>query len=77
MRFALAGFTPAISVIREEGYLFFWVARKIWLRAGGIIVYPLEIESVIYSTPIFSKPPSSACPIRSGARLESGDRVER
>ena len=36
------------------------------VKIGGIGVYPLEIESVIYSHPDILEAASSACPIRSG-----------
>ncbi len=49
---ALAGFTPAISAtsMRKVFYLF-WGRKKDMVNTGGISVYPLEIESVIYSHP--------------------------
>ena len=67
--FALAGFTPAISAtsMRKVFYLF-WGRKKDMVNTGGISVYPLEIESVIYSHPDILEAASSACPIRSGAR---------
>ena len=65
----LAGFTPAISAtsMRKVFYLF-WGRKKDMVKTGGISVYPLEIESVIYSHPDILEAASSACPIRSGAR---------
>ena len=49
---ALAGSTPAISAtpMRKAFYLF-WGRKKDMVKSGGISIYPLEIESVIYSHP--------------------------
>jgi acyl-CoA synthetase (AMP-forming)/AMP-acid ligase II len=44
-------YTGDLGYFDEEGYLFVSGRRKDMVKSGGISIYPLEIESVIYSHP--------------------------
>lgn len=44
-------YTGDLGYFDEEGYLFVSGRKKDMVKSGGISIYPLEIESVIYSHP--------------------------
>jgi acyl-CoA synthetase (AMP-forming)/AMP-acid ligase II len=44
-------YTGDLGYFDEEGYLFVAGRKKDMIKSGGISIYPLEIESVIYSHP--------------------------
>jgi fatty-acyl-CoA synthase/long-chain acyl-CoA synthetase len=44
-------YTGDLGYFDEEGYLFVAGRKKDMVKSGGISIYPLEIESVIYSHP--------------------------
>src|SRR5260370_38482510 len=44
-------YTGALGYFDAEGYLFVAGRKKDMVKSGGISIYPLEIESVIYSHP--------------------------
>jgi fatty-acyl-CoA synthase/long-chain acyl-CoA synthetase len=44
-------YTGDLGYFDEEGYLFIAGRKKDMIKSGGISVYPLEIESVLYSHP--------------------------
>jgi acyl-CoA synthetase (AMP-forming)/AMP-acid ligase II len=44
-------YTGDLGYFDEEGYLFVAGRKKDMVKSGGISVYPLEIESVLYSHP--------------------------
>jgi acyl-CoA synthetase (AMP-forming)/AMP-acid ligase II len=44
-------YTGDLGYFDEEGYLFLVGRKKDMVKSGGISVYPLEIESVLYSHP--------------------------
>ncbi len=44
-------YTGDLGYFDEEGFLFVVGRKKDMVKSGGISVYPLEIESVIYSHP--------------------------
>src|ERR1044071_1423920 len=44
-------YTGDLGYFDEEGYLFVVGRKKDMIKSGGISIYPLEIESVIYSHP--------------------------
>jgi fatty-acyl-CoA synthase len=43
--------TGDLGYFDEEGYLFVAGRKKDMVKSGGISIYPLEIESVLYSHP--------------------------
>src|SRR5215471_4958213 len=52
LRFAMAGSIQVISVTSTKTAIcLWWAARKTWSKAGGISIYPLEIEGVLYKHP--------------------------
>ncbi len=44
-------YTGDLGYFDEEGYLFVVGRKKDMVKSGGISIYPLEIESVLYSHP--------------------------
>ncbi|MGH7834917.1 MAG: class I adenylate-forming enzyme family protein [Candidatus Binatia bacterium] len=44
-------YTGDLGYFDEEGYLFIVGRKKDMIKSGGISIYPLEIESVLYSHP--------------------------
>ena len=44
-------YTGDLGYFDEEGYLFVAGRKKDMVKSGGISIYPLEVESVIYSHP--------------------------
>jgi acyl-CoA synthetase (AMP-forming)/AMP-acid ligase II len=44
-------YTGDLGYFDDEGYLFVSGRKKDMVKSGGISIYPLEIESVIYSHP--------------------------
>jgi acyl-CoA synthetase (AMP-forming)/AMP-acid ligase II len=44
-------YTGDLGYFDEEGYLFVAGRKKDMVKSGGISIYPLEIESVLYSHP--------------------------
>jgi len=44
-------YTGDLGYFDEEGFLFVAGRKKDMVKSGGISIYPLEIESVIYSHP--------------------------
>ena len=44
-------YTGDLGYFDEEGYLFVAGRKKDMIKSGGISIYPLELESVIYSHP--------------------------
>ena len=61
-------YTGDLGYFDEEGYLFVVGRKKDMVKSGGISIYPLEIESVIYSHPDILEAAVIGVPTRSGAR---------
>ena len=61
-------YTGDLGYFDEEGFLFVAGRKKDMVKSGGISIYPLEIESVIYSHPAVLEAAVIGVPDPSGAR---------
>jgi len=79
-------YTGDLGYFDQEGYLYVSGRKKDMVKSGGISIYPLEIESVIYSHPDILEAAVIGVPdpqwgealkavivLKPGARLQSGE----
>ncbi len=52
----------------DDGYLYLVDRKKDMVVSGGFNVFPRQVEDVLSTHPPSLRPPSSACPTRSGGR---------